>query len=609
VEHYFASLSKRQTMLLLASVVFGGAWADEAFQFLPEEEAELLKHRSGAFRAIPKEQRIPFLVQKMRRMLSMRRKRLATADPKHLAELLSKEKPVVAEVVLRTLPSALAHSVQAALPGFQETQMHREPRAEVLSIVRWKLEEKLQNASVSAHFRFEDVMGLQPGELITVCDRMGVRVFATALAGLPSGERQNFFDVLPPDQRMLAQKACEAAGTRHLQANDARRLLELYGAMESPSSAIRSAGARRIIKACLAESVDFASKMTRRYEGELGKLLANWFEKEKEKKIRADGGKEDLLEQLEFLAKRGFLERPFILPSPEVSIAQLPGQKRLAPSSSLGMASARLPAPPNIKPSRLSARKLPEPTPSKLVRPGSQRENVAAVSQPRSHPNRLPKPQIPERLGSSPPPQAASAKQLALPPSEVRAKRLPPPSSSQAASAKQLAVPPSEVRVKRLLPPPSSQAASAKQLAVPPSEVRAKRLPPPPPSKTKVQDVTVTASTERPVLPLPSFRTTGQHETAGKSSVARMPAHKEERTDHKGFTDKSAVARVSAHKEERTDHKGFIGKSSVVRVPALQSVPRKRTAEGVGSIRQEGDNATQGYRVQKDIGEKPNRKS
>jgi NhaP-type Na+/H+ or K+/H+ antiporter len=46
VESYFTALSKRQMMLLLTAVTFGGQDASEAFSFLPEEEGELLKERA-----------------------------------------------------------------------------------------------------------------------------------------------------------------------------------------------------------------------------------------------------------------------------------------------------------------------------------------------------------------------------------------------------------------------------------------------------------------------------------------------------------------------------------------------------------------------------------
>jgi len=420
-------------MLLLTSVFFGRAQADEAFGFLPEEEAELLKHRFEAFQSIPKEQRILFSRYEMRRMLSARRRRLATAEPKQLAGLLAKEKPVVAEVVLRVLPSLLAHAVQAALPGFRKPPVHKEPRAEVFSVVRWKLEEKLQNVAVHARFQFGDLLSLQVRELITLADRMGARVFATALAGLPGAERQHFLEALPPDQRMLAQKACEAAKERPLQAKDARRLLELHHAAQSPSVALRSAGIQRIVRACLAQSAEFASKMARRYEeGELGKLFARWIEEEKRKQMRAkappgDGGRADILEQLEFLAKRNFLERPLVLPQ-SVPVSKAPVKASAA--SGPGMGSARLAGPLALKPSPLGSEKLAKPTPSKLLHPGSRSGNVARLPRlpesrlpPRPRPADFPtassKPRGGERLSSPPSSRAVGGERPSSLPSSL----------------------------------------------------------------------------------------------------------------------------------------------------------------------------------------------
>jgi len=546
-------------MLLLASVVFGRAGAEEAFQFLPEEEAELLTHRFGAFRSIPKEQRIPFLVREMRRMLSMRRRRLATADPKHLAGLLAKEKPVVTQVILRALPAPLAHSVQKALPGFRAMQLYREPRAEVLSIVRWKLEEELQNSSVSAHFRFEDLMGLQARELITVCDRMGARVFATALAGLPSGERQNFFAALPPDQRMLAQRACDVAKTQHLQAKDARRLLELYGATEDPSAAIRSAGIRRIMKACLAESSAFASTITRRYEGELGGLLLHWLEKEKGKQVRGDGGRADILEQLEFLARRGFLERPLILPKPGVLVARLFKPKE--PDPSLGP--ARQAESSLAKSPRLSSQKLLAPTPSKLVHLGSHK-NAAVVSPARSHSERLSKPQAAKRL-------------------------VPSSSSSQVADTKRLSL-------------------ASPKTAGKPSSLKAARQGMPKSSGIRKDEKGFTGKSALARMPTHMDESSGHRVFAKKPIVTHKSTHENEPSGPKIFTGKSAVARMPAPTDEPVGHKGFTGKSAVVRVPALQSVPRRRTAEEANPTKRKDDKPIERYRAQEDVGEKPNRK-
>ena len=48
MEQFFTSLSKRQTMLLLTSLAFGGSEAVGAYEHLDQNEEELLKHRALA---------------------------------------------------------------------------------------------------------------------------------------------------------------------------------------------------------------------------------------------------------------------------------------------------------------------------------------------------------------------------------------------------------------------------------------------------------------------------------------------------------------------------------------------------------------------------------
>ena len=68
VEIHFTSLSKRQTMLLLAAVTFGGQDCISAFDYLNEAEGEALKHRAQGLLQIPKERRIPLLATEMKRL-------------------------------------------------------------------------------------------------------------------------------------------------------------------------------------------------------------------------------------------------------------------------------------------------------------------------------------------------------------------------------------------------------------------------------------------------------------------------------------------------------------------------------------------------------------
>ncbi|MBK7860063.1 MAG: hypothetical protein IPJ65_15895 [Archangiaceae bacterium] len=320
IEQFFASLSKRQTMLLLTAVTFGGNESVECFEHLPDEEKEILKHRAKGLLEIPREQRIPVLVQEIKRIITARRKQLGSAEPVRLAKVLAGERPALVEVILKALPATLADAVRGNLPPRTPVKLKREVRQDVLSIVRWKLEDALKAATPQVGlFKFSDLLTLQQRELLTICDRMGARALATAFAGLPEDEQGKVFGALPPDQKALAQRASEAGRERRLTEGDSRTVLEMYGAVENPSVGMRSAGAQRLARACLAHSQDFAVKLIERHSGELGKLLSRWVKEERSRPIRGDGGRADIVEQMERLAQKGVIDRPMRLPPPPMA--------------------------------------------------------------------------------------------------------------------------------------------------------------------------------------------------------------------------------------------------------------------------------------------------
>lgn len=317
VEQFFASLTKRQTMLLLTAVTFGGNESVEAFDHLPDEEGEILKHRARGLLEIPRDKRIPLLVQEIKRLITARRKQLGSGEPARLAKVLAGERSALVEVILKALPVSLAVAVRRDLPQRAPVKLKREVRQDILSIVRWKLEDALKEASPKVGlFKFSDLLTLQQRDLLTICDRMGARALATAFAGLNEEDQQKLFNALPPDQKSLAQRAAEAGKARKLTEGDSRTVLEMYGAIENPSAGLRSAGAQRLARACIAQGQDFAIKLLDRHPGELGKLLTKWVKEERHRPIRADGGRADIVEQMERLAHRGVLDRPVRLPPP-----------------------------------------------------------------------------------------------------------------------------------------------------------------------------------------------------------------------------------------------------------------------------------------------------
>jgi hypothetical protein len=324
LEQFFTSLSRRQTMLLLTSLAFGGTSSLAAYAHLSPEEGELLRHRAEALLQIPKEKRIPLLIREIKRLAMMRRRALASAEPARLAELLQKERPALVEVMLRALPVEVAESVRAKLGKRPPVTLRREVRPRVLALLRWKLEQRLsRNAPRIGVFRFSDVMLLQERDLLAVCDRMGARVLATALAGLPDEARHGFLGRLPPDQRSLASRAAEAGASRKLAESDAKMVVDLHGALENPSLGMRSAGAQRLARAAIAQSPEFAQKLADKLRGDLGTLMKRWVKDELRRPLRSDGRK-DIVEQLERLSHKGIIDRPVRILPPMPMKAALP---------------------------------------------------------------------------------------------------------------------------------------------------------------------------------------------------------------------------------------------------------------------------------------------
>ena len=361
VEQFFTSLSKRQTMLLLTSLAFGSSEALEAYEHLAIEEEELLRHRATALLQIPRDKRIPLLVQEIKRLVTQRRRQLGSADPKRLAAVLKKERGALTEVVLSALPGDLADAVRTELGGRPALKLKREVKPDILSIVRWKLEDALkQGAPQVGTFRFTDLLALQQRELLAVCDRMGARVLATAIAGLPDEPRAEWLGKLPPDQRALATRAAESGAARRLTEKDARLVLDMHGAIDNPSQGMRSAGAQRIARACIAQSPEFAQRMVERHQNEFGRLLQRWVREERSRPVRGDGGRLDIVEQLERLAQKGIVDRPVRLPPP----IKPPAPKAPAPRAPPGPPSQSkvlVPSPARRPTGNVAAARAPAP--------------------------------------------------------------------------------------------------------------------------------------------------------------------------------------------------------------------------------------------------------
>jgi hypothetical protein len=165
---------------------------------------------------------------------------------------------------------------------------------------------------------------------------MGARSLATALAGLADEAREAFHQKLPPDQKALALHATEAGKSRKLTAEDSTKVLQIYGADKNPRQGLRSAGAQRLARAAVAQGVDVANRLVEKHHNELGRMLSRWIKEEKGRPVRGDGGRGDIVEQLERLSQRGVIDRPMRLPPPpgKKSVPEMPKLGEGAPAPS-----------------------------------------------------------------------------------------------------------------------------------------------------------------------------------------------------------------------------------------------------------------------------------
>lgn len=318
MEAYFASLTQRQTALLLTAVTFSGADALGSFEHLPEDESALLRYRAQELLQIPRDRRIPLLVSELKRVVQSRRAAGWGAEPEQLAKVLAHERGALVEVLLRALPAALATAVRVHLPQ-KRAQAKRDIKPEVLNLVRWKLEEILQRSlPPKATFRFADLRQIAGRELLTLIDRLGIRALGAALAGVDPTVREGMLATLSPELPPLVQRAIVQSESRKLLPEDSAELLALHQGQKRPLDALRSAGAQRLMRAAMAQSPEFAAAIVERFRMEAGIYLNRWHKEEKARTIqRGDGGRMEVVVELEHLAEKGLVERPVRLPAPE----------------------------------------------------------------------------------------------------------------------------------------------------------------------------------------------------------------------------------------------------------------------------------------------------
>jgi hypothetical protein len=320
-----------------------------------------------------------------------KRSSLWIADPAKLGEVLMGERGPLVDVLLRALPANLAAAIHEHLPT-RRAHAQREIKPQVLDVVREKLDEIVRrDLPKRKMFRFSDVKLLNTRELLCLCEWLGMKVLGPAVAGLPEAEQEALVAPLSPEFKEGVMAAVSASARRGLLPQDAAELIALHqeGGRSSRAEsrdfslldALRSAGAQRLVRACMAQSLEFAVGFLERHRAELPSYFVKWFREEKGRTIqRGDGGRAEIVVEMEILAERGWIEMPSRPPA-------LPGS---APPSTAPARSMSRPMVERVSTPRIPELPVPELPPPRDSMGGAQpRSSTSQRELTRGEPGRV----------------------------------------------------------------------------------------------------------------------------------------------------------------------------------------------------------------------------
>jgi hypothetical protein len=304
MDDLLAGLSKQQAMLLLTAVAFGGQESMRALEHLPEDQEQLLRERARRILQIPRERRVPYLVQEIKRLVASKRTDgLGGASAAHVAAALQGERPSVIEALLRALPAELAKDARLALrhPG---VKLSRELRPALLAALRWRFEEKLARTPPPPNLTMDDLPRLKRADMAALCDALGARFLAQGLAAAGGSERAERLAQLSPAQRVAAERP--GSGAPRMDRELARRWVDGLFSAPDPQGAVRDLGLRRLARACNAVSTSLAREVAEAHPGDIGAALVRLAEEERAKpQAGADACRREVLSELQVLAARG----------------------------------------------------------------------------------------------------------------------------------------------------------------------------------------------------------------------------------------------------------------------------------------------------------------
>ncbi|MCP4501117.1 MAG: hypothetical protein GY822_14250 [Deltaproteobacteria bacterium] len=293
-------LDQRDQALLFSSILFGGKDPEAFFNFLPDEQGQMLLQKYERLLEVPKEQRIPLIARQLKQLKSFRgTKGLEGIDPSWLLAGFKGESPRTVAIVLMHMPSSISKQITQRLPKAVRDAMPGRAELKGISLDLMKL--------VRSHFEskfarmpserlklevltFNGMITFRAKDLVTLTRFLGADELAVAFVAVGKRALAEFLRRLPPESAeeiISAVKrvtASEAMDVRAAQAFIGKTL----GNFQSTDELFQKGGLYRLARAVHDIDPLVFRQLCQRFPRAHGRLLTEYVEKVRDRNALRD---------------------------------------------------------------------------------------------------------------------------------------------------------------------------------------------------------------------------------------------------------------------------------------------------------------------------------
>lgn len=316
-------LSKDRQALLLTIMTYGGSQYEEFFDYLPDEEHDLLKEKAEALAEVPVAKRVPILIRELRELAKYRPiKGLDGVDVSWLIAGLRGESARTIAVVLMHMPSSIVREITMRLPESVQKAMPRRDSLQAIpmdvikktrAFFNTKFETMPVREDISV-FSFLDLVTLDAKDLVVMVRAIGVDELACAFVVVGRRAMAELLRRLPErdgDEILAAlQRVTEAdkMDNRSAELFLAKVLVDFH----STNELFQKAGLYRLARSLQGRNFLHVQQLAQRFPRAHGRLLVDFLRQLEEKEIEDNENlahlKDQIMDTVFELSRRGKID-------------------------------------------------------------------------------------------------------------------------------------------------------------------------------------------------------------------------------------------------------------------------------------------------------------